>query len=118
MDDYYAALDVKITAEDEAVVDGWVTPGHARCIKVSRERASGRGADRFGSNAVQHHLLDHGRNAQAGDASSAFGVHHAGQHAEQHLRQRRRRHVHAEGAFALPPQDDRVRRFLIPRPAV
>ncbi|MNQ02673.1 hypothetical protein D3C85_153550 [compost metagenome] len=29
MDDYYAALDVAITPEDETVVDGWVTPGHA-----------------------------------------------------------------------------------------
>ncbi|RAP65107.1 NADP-dependent oxidoreductase [Achromobacter sp. HZ01] len=29
MDDYYAALDVAITPEDEAVVNGWVTPGHA-----------------------------------------------------------------------------------------
>ena len=29
MDDYYAALDVKITPEDEALVDTWVTPGHA-----------------------------------------------------------------------------------------
>ncbi|MNT58506.1 hypothetical protein D3C72_1959440 [compost metagenome] len=29
MDDYYAALEVKITPEDESVVDGWVTPGHA-----------------------------------------------------------------------------------------
>jgi len=29
MEDYYAALDVAITPEDEAVVNGWVTPGHA-----------------------------------------------------------------------------------------
>ena len=28
MEDYYAALDVTITAEDEALMDSWVTPGH------------------------------------------------------------------------------------------
>ena len=29
MDDYYAALDVTITPEDETVVNEWVVPGHA-----------------------------------------------------------------------------------------
>jgi len=29
MESYYAALDVTITPEDEAMVDGWVAPGHA-----------------------------------------------------------------------------------------
>ncbi len=29
MEDYYAALDVHITPEEEVMVDGWVTPGHA-----------------------------------------------------------------------------------------
>jgi len=28
MEDYYAALDVTITPEDEALMDSWVTPGH------------------------------------------------------------------------------------------
>lgn len=29
MQDYYAALDLRITPEDETLVDDWVTPGHA-----------------------------------------------------------------------------------------
>ncbi|WP_251865256.1 aldo/keto reductase [Achromobacter sp. Marseille-Q4962] len=29
MEDYYAALDVAVSAEEEALVDGWVPPGHA-----------------------------------------------------------------------------------------
>jgi aryl-alcohol dehydrogenase-like predicted oxidoreductase len=29
MEDYYGALDVEITPEEEAMVDNWVTPGHA-----------------------------------------------------------------------------------------
>ncbi|WP_459616142.1 aldo/keto reductase [Bordetella sp. 2513F-2] len=29
MEDYYAALEVAVTPEEEAMVDGWVAPGHA-----------------------------------------------------------------------------------------
>lgn len=29
MEDYYGALDVAVDAQEEAMVDGWVTPGHA-----------------------------------------------------------------------------------------